>query len=350
MPEITEAELKKQIEKNNFAKLYFLYGEEKYMVEHYAQRLIAKASAEGLRDFNFQKFDGCEADMDSIAAAVEAMPVMAERKCVAVSDLDVGALRSTDAKKLEEILSDLPDTCVLVIYLLSFNFDEKRDKTWKKFLTTANKIGVTVPFRRLSQAQIEKFICACAEKRGCTITRQNAARMLSLCGTDLQTALNELEKLCAYTGSGEITAQTVDSMTVRNLEARVFDLSKAILAGASDRAYTILGQLFQQNEEPVSILAVLSGAYLDIYRVKASLQSGFSAQEPAKYFDYARKEFRLNNAAYEAKRFSTPMIRQSLDALLEADVALKSSRGDRRLVLEELLAKLIWIAEKEKIA
>lgn len=350
MPEITETELKKQIEKNSFSKLYFLYGEEKYMVEYYARRLTDKASAEGLRDFNFQKFDGGDADIDSISAAVEALPVMAERKCVAVSNLDVGALRSADAKKLEELLSDLPESCVLVIYLLSFNFDEKRDKTWKKFLTTVNKAGVSVPLRRLSQAQIEKYICAGAEKRGCTLTRQNASRMLSLCGSDLQTALNELEKLCAYTGSGEISAQSVDTMTVRNLEARVFDLSKAILAGASDRAYTILSQLFQQNEEPVSILAVLSGAYLDIYRVKASLQSGFSAQEPAKHFDYARKEFRLNNAAYDAKRFSTPMIRQSLDALLEADVKLKSSRGDRRLVLEELVAKLIWISEREKMA
>lgn len=350
MPEITEQELKKQIEKSSFARLYFLYGEEKYMVEHFAQKLIAKASAEGPHDFNLQKFDGSEASVDSIAAAVEALPVMAERKCVAVSDLDVGALHGADPKKLEELLSDLPETCVLVIYLLSFDFDERRDKAWKKFLTEANKAGETVPFRRLSQAQLEKLLCAGAEKRGCEITRQNAARMVSLCGSDLQTALNELEKLCAYTGSGEISAQTVDAMTVRNLEARVFDLSKAILAGASDRAYTILSQLFQQNEEPVSVLAVLSGAYLDLYRVKASLQSGLTAQEPVKYFDYARKEFRLRNAAYDAKRFSTPMLRQSLDALLETDVALKSARGDRRLILEELVAKLIWIAEKEKIA
>lgn len=350
MPEISESELKKQIEKSDFAKLYFLFGEEKYMVEHYARKLTAKASAEGLRDFNFQKFDGGEAGIDAIAAAVEALPVMAERKCVAVADLDAGALRGSEAKKLDELLGNLPETCVLVIYLLSFDFDERRDKAWKKFLTEAGKAGVTIPFRRLPQVQLEKLVCAGAEKRGCEISRQNAARMLSLCGNDLQNALNELEKLCAYTGSGEISAQTVDAMTVRNLEARVFDLSKAILSCASDRAYTILGQLFQQNEEPVSVLAVLSGAYLDLYRVRASLQSGLSAQEPAKYFDYARKEFRLRNAAYDAKRFSTPMLRQSLDALLEADVALKSARGDRRLVLEKLVAKLIWIAEKEKMA
>ena len=50
MPEITEQELKKQIEKSSFARLYFLYGEEKYMVEHFAQKLIAKAASEANRN------------------------------------------------------------------------------------------------------------------------------------------------------------------------------------------------------------------------------------------------------------------------------------------------------------
>lgn len=349
MPEISETELRKQIEKADFAKLYFLYGEEKYLVGHYANKLIEKAGAEGPHDFNLQRFDGGETGIDEVAAAVEALPVMAERKCVAVSNLDANALRGSETEKLWELFSDLPDTCVLVVYILSLNFDERRDKNWKKFLSKANKAGATVPFRRLTQARLEKLVCTGAEKRGCTVTRQNAARMLGLCGDDVQTALNELEKLCAYTGSGEISAQTVDLLTVKNLEARVFDLSKAIMAGNSDGAYTILGQLFYQNEEPVSILAVLSGAYLDLYRVKTALQSGYTALEPAKYFDYARKEFRLKNAGYDAKRYSDEMLRQSLNALLEADTALKSSRGDRRLVLEKLIAQLIWITEKEKM-
>lgn len=350
MPEISETELKKQIDKSDFVKLYFLYGEEKYLVNYYARKLTAKAGSQGLRDFNFQKFDGGETGVDEIAAAVEALPVMAERKCVAVANLDANALHGSETDKLWELFSDLPDTCVLVIYLLSFDFDERRDKAWKKFITKANQAGVTVPFRRLTQVQLEKLVCAGAEKRGCEFSRQNAARMLNLCGSDMQTALNEIEKLCAYTGSGEITAKTVDLLTVKNLEARVFDLSKAIMAGDSDKAYTILGQLFYQNEEPVSILAVLSGAYLDLYRVKTALQSGYTALEPAKYFDYARKEFRLKNAGYDAKRYSDEMLRQSLCALLGADTALKSSRGNRRLILEKLIAQLIWITEKEKLS
>jgi DNA polymerase-3 subunit delta len=348
MPEITETELKKQIEKSDFAKLYFLYGEEKYLVGYYAHRLMQKAGAKGPKDFNLQKFDGGDTGVDRIAAAVEALPVMAERKCVAVADLDVNAMRGAEIQKLWELLDGLPDSCVLVIYLLAFDFDERRDKNWKKFLTKANKAGATVPIRKRTPAQLEKLLCAGAAKRGCGLSRPVAARVLGLCGTDMQTARNELEKLCAYAGSGEITSEMADLLTVKNLDARVFDLSKAILAGNSDRAYRILDQLFSQNEEPVAVLAVLSGAYLDLYRVKVSVQSGFSAAEPAKHFNYARKEFRLTHAEREAGNYSAETLRQCLNVLLEADMALKGARGDRRTVMEKLIARLIWIAEKGK--
>lgn len=349
MPEIKEAELKRQIEKSDFAHLYFLYGEEKYLVEYYARKLITKAGGKDPSDFNLQKFCGTNAGIDAVAAAVEALPVFAERKCVAVSDPDINALHGAEAGKLWQLFDDLPNTCVLVIYLPTLVFDEKRDKNWKKFLSKANAVGNIVPIRRRSTAQLVRMMRSAADKRGCMLSEKNATQMLSLCGSDLSTAVNEIEKLCAYTGSGEITAQAVELLTAKNLEARVFDLSKAILAGNSDRAYAVLEQLFNQNEEPVAVLSVLAGAYLDLYRVKVSLQSGFSALEPAKYFDYARKEFRLTNAEYSAKHFSVPMLRQSLRVLLKTDLQLKSARGNRKLALEKLIAELIWIVEKEKM-
>ena len=40
MPEITETEFKKQIERGTFGSLYLLHGEEKYLLKLYANRLI----------------------------------------------------------------------------------------------------------------------------------------------------------------------------------------------------------------------------------------------------------------------------------------------------------------------
>lgn len=348
MPEITENELKKQIEKSDFASLYLIYGEEKYLVGHYAQKLIAKAKGTAFEDFNLQRFDGGSASMDEIAAAVEALPFMAERKCVSVSDLNVEALRAGELSKLEELIAGVPSTTVLIFYLPVINPDLKKEKKWKKILGIVNQSGCSVELKRRAGAELEKLLCAAAAKRGCELSRQNAGRIIGYSGNDLQTLYHELEKLCSFGKEGEITAQTIDGLVVKNLEARVFDLSKAIVSGAYDRAYGILDLLFYQNEEPVSILAVLSTAYLDMYRVRVAVQGGFAVTEPAKYFDYARKEFRLTNAERGAKRLSVPVLRESLRTLLAADIALKSARGDRRIVMEKLIAQLLLITEKER--
>lgn len=350
MPEITEAELKKQIEKSDFSNLYVLYGEEKYLVGNYARKLIDKAKGSAFEDFNFQRFDGGTASMDEIAAAVEALPFMAEQKCVAVSDLDVEGLRANELNKLEELVSNIPSTTVLVIYLPTVLADAKKDKKWKKFITEAEQRGCTIQLKKRSNADLEKLLCTAAQKRGCELSRQNAGRVIGYSGNDLQTLFSELEKLCSFAGEGEITAQMIDRIVVKNLEARVYDLSKAILLGEYDKAYGILDLLFYQNEEPVSVLAVLSSAYIDMYRVRTTVQSGFGVTEPAKYFDYARKEFRLTNAERDGKRLSTAMLRDSLQTLLAADTSLKSARGDRRITMEKLIAQLLLIAEEERSA
>lgn len=349
MPEITEAELKKQIEKSSFSRLYLLHGEEKYLIDFYAKKLTAKAGGKVFPDFNLQQFDDT-ASIDEIASAVEALPFMAEYKCVAVSDLNVESLRVQEAAKLEELVKNIPDSTVLVIYLPSIEIDYKANKKWKKFIGLANEAGITVQIKKRSNPDLEKALCSAAGKRGCELSRQNAGRIVRYCGNSMQTLFNELEKLCAYVKEGEITAQTIDQLVVKNLEARVYDLSKAIVSGDYDRAYKVLDLLFQQNEEPVSVLAVLSSAYIDMYRVRMSVQGGFSATEPAKYFDYARKEFRLTNAERDGARLTTYMLRQSLRALLQADTALKGARGDRRIVMEKLIAELLLIAEKERTA
>lgn len=53
--------------------------------------------------------------------------------------------------------------------------------------------------------------------------------MVEQCGDELHLLLNELDKLCALAGEGEITREMIETAGTKNLEASVFDLSKAIL-------------------------------------------------------------------------------------------------------------------------
>lgn len=56
MPELTEAELKKQLAAGELCGVYLIAGEEKYLVKRSASRLVKKAAGEAFPEFNRNEF------------------------------------------------------------------------------------------------------------------------------------------------------------------------------------------------------------------------------------------------------------------------------------------------------
>lgn len=319
--------------------LYVLYGEEAYLVAHYTEQIAKKAVSDDLGGFNLQRFDGETADAAQIEEAIDALPLMAERKCVVVRDLDITA--GDRAERLLPLLEDLPETTVVVLYYMQLQPQMKNAK-WKRLLEAATKNGAAVCLAKKTPAELSRTLCSGATRRGCTLTPQNAALLVEQCGEDMLLLTNELDKLAALSDGGEITAEMIRTAATKNLEARVFDLSKALLRHRRDEAFGILDTLLQQREEPVGILAVLTNSYVDMYRMKVAQIGGRSAAEVAAAFPaYKGKEFRLRYAAQDAATLSVEQLRRALAVLADADTALKSSGTQARFVLETTLTKLL---------
>ncbi len=349
MPQITEQELKKQVASGAWASFYLLTGEEKLLIKRTAQRLIHKACGDLFPEFNRNEFSS-DTPVERIADAAAALPFMAERKCVAVADFNVEEKSQQDLDRLYELLDDLPETTVLVFYYPTLETSQRSSK-WKKLLDKARKAGVVVPFPRREGAELRKTLVRAAEQQGCVLARQAADRLLDYAGNDLHLLLNEIDKLCGYAlgqGQQEVTPAMVEELTPKSTETTVFMMVNALVAGTYEKAYSLLDLLFYQNEEPIAILGAMASSYIDMFRVKAALESGLTSQAPADYSpDYKGKGFRLRNAERSARRLSMETLQACLDLLLEADLALKGSRLAPRLVLETLVAKLLLAVQKE---
>lgn len=169
MPQMTESELKKQIDACQFSSLYFFYGPETYLIQQYTDRLLRKANPP-FPDFNLQRFDGREASVDDIADAAEALPFLAERKFVTVSDLDVESRSASDLGKLYELLENLPSSATLLFYCPGVEVDGKKSAKWKKWIGRRQQGGGVgahgapyrgrpgkAPLRRGGQALLRPF-------------------------------------------------------------------------------------------------------------------------------------------------------------------------------------------------
>ena len=339
---MNEAGLKNAL-KEGFSPVYVLYGEESYLVEQYT-RLIAKQAVGDSDDaFNMHRFDGQLVTPEQLEDAVEALPLMAERTCVTVRDMDLGA----HAERLTELLRQMPDTCVLVFWQMTAQPEKK--KSWTAFLAEAERVGCVVNFARKTLADVIKLLVGGAKRRGCVLAAEDARLMVEQAGNELNLLLCELDKLVALADGGTITRGMIEQLGTKNLEARVFDLSKAIFAGKAKHAYELVHQLFVQREEPITVLAVLSNAYADVYRAKVASIGGVSAESLAADFkNYKGKEFRLRNAARDAGRMSVSMLRESLEILAQADYDMKFVRQDGRTVLEQTVSRLIARAQQRE--
>lgn len=348
LPIINESEVKQQIKSGRFSNLYFIYGEEKYLVKHYTDLLMKKIVPQDFADFNLHIYDGKSPDFDDISNAAEALPIFSQYSCICIKDLHADSLNADSSDKLEKLISDISDSTVIIISLPTVDVNMKSAKG-KKLLGLFEKYGSVLNFDHAGMGQLSKLIERGAKERGCEFAYSEANYLISLVGDDMTVILNELEKICAYKKGGKINKSDIDAVVVKNTQARAFDLAKALTSNNCDMAMSILDTLFYMREEPVNILSAMITPYIDMYRAKVFVSGGMRAEDAAGYFNYKNKEFRLTNGARTAAKYSMTQLRQFLEVLNDADIMLKSSTVDGRLVLEQTITKLLLVSNGEKI-
>ncbi|MEG1427722.1 MAG: DNA polymerase III subunit delta [Oscillospiraceae bacterium] len=348
MPAMETGGFRRHVESGEFSAVYFLYGAEKYLLKRACNKLVKKAKGESFPEFNFNEFSS-ESGVDAIADAALSLPFMAERKCVMVSDLNIEQKSQSELNKLTELLESLSPSTVLIFSLPTVLVDFKKSTKWRNFLKAIEKAGTAVEFKPLETGELVKFLLTEAEKQGSHLTKQLAVKIVEYAGNDLTNLSNEIKKLAAFARDREITGEDVEELVTKNLETTVFILAKSMISGNYARAYELLDILFYSGERAVPILSVLSASFVDMYRVRAALQSGKTCLAPAEYENYKGREFRLRNAERDIRGVSTSRLRQFLQLLLETDLLLKSSRLSEKVVLEEMVAKFLVLSKGKEL-
>lgn len=344
MAPITEESLKKKLQ-NGLCPVYIFFGEDGYLKKNYCDK-ISRRVAEPDDVFNYAKFEG-GCDLQEVYDAALQLPLMGDYKCVILSDYDFEHCSKTDFDKLCNLISEIPDTTVFIMSFESVDFDSKKSSKFKKLCDAAEKnSGVAVKLDHRKMPELVKMLTDGAMKRGCRMEGTVAKYLVENAGDDINLLKNELCKLCAFVGEGIIDKATVDLVCVKTVEASVYNLSKFILEGNIQQSLSVLDELFFMRIEPMIILYTISGTYVDMYRVYTANKGGVKTPEIAQNFGYKGREFVLDRARQNLRKMDEIKLRLSLNAIIEADNLLKSFSSDSKIVLEQLVIKLIYIIVK----
>ena len=343
---ISETDLKSQIKTKTFKNFYLLFGEENYLTEYYTNLLVSKISDGNKNDFNFKSFKKNKFNIDELEKSIEVTSFMSPKKCILIKDFEIGSLSSNNLKKFKEIITNLPEDVFLIISQVNIETEKKHSNSFNNFIRFAEKIGSVIELKKLSKMALEKQLISWAKKLSKELSLNNAELIINNCGNNLMELKSEIEKLCAY-AEQEITSDIINKLVFKKLEANVFELTKLISANDFKNTLIKLNILLKMKESPIAILSILSGYYIDLYRVKTFENAGESIYNIKEVFsEYKNKEFRLTNAQRDCNKLPLESIKACISLLTDTDLKLKSSKVDAKILMEELLIKIFKIYNK----
>lgn len=252
--------------------LYIFYGEETYLREYYLGELRKKLVPAGFEEFNYHRLEGKGLTVQSLTEVVEALPMMAERTLVVVTDYDLYKQGEDQREKLIALLEDFPEYCCLV-----FVYDlvpYKPVATMKKLKAALDKRVQAVEFPVQEGGDLINWVGRRFKALGKEIDKQTAEHLIFTCGSLMTGLVPEIEKIGAYAKGKTVTAADINAVADPVLDARVFDMTNAITANQYDKAAGILGDLLKEQAEPIMILAAVGKEIRKIYTARIALDSG----------------------------------------------------------------------------
>lgn len=344
-----ENALKNNISSGNILNNYFIFGEDTFLKKQYVDKIIDKiVDREDV--FNYSFFES-ECDLQEVYDAKEQFPMLSDKKCVVLCDFDIEKCSKSDFEKIKEMCEIATDTTVFILWCNNLQVDIKKNDRVKKIIEATEKSGgMAAQIDHRSVEDLKKMLIKGAQKRGCEFQSGVAEYMVDVCGNDINLLVGELEKVCAYVGKGKIERDIIDNIITKTVEASIFDLSKQIFDTNIPAAVKLIDKLFFLRIESNIILHNISSSFVDAYRVFCALKEGVTPEQLAKEFGYGNRAFLLRRLVSTVRNIGPNKFHMCFDEILAADRAIKSFSASERVIIEQLIIKLVYILTKgEKI-
>ena len=330
--------LKNDLAAGTAGNAYIFYGEETYLREYYLKELRKKLVPAGFEEFNYHTLEGKDLTVQTLAETAEAMPMMAERTLIVVSDFDLFKLNEEQREKLIAFLEDVPPYCCVVF--LYDTVEYKPNRTMKKLYKAVTDHVEAVEFRPADNSDLVVWIARRFKALGKEIDRQTAEYLIFTCGALMTGLVPEIEKIGAYAKGKNITTDDINAVADPVLDAVVFDMTNAITKRDYGRASELLGQLLKKQEEPFVILAVISKELRRIYTARIALDNGKDKLWLMELWGM-RSPYPADKLLEGARHHDLAWCKTAMRRCAETDLAMKSVAGaDGKDLLVSLLLEL----------
>lgn len=326
-------DLENDLKNQNLHGIYVFYGEEKYLQQEYLRK-IKKIFGELSLGINYILLD--ENNIDTLISDIETPAFGYEKKLIIIRDSNLFKkdCKSPMKEKFKKYVSenmDIINEAVVIVFI---------EETVHKMdlYKTVEKNAVIIETKELKPIEIKNRL-----KRICTmykvqISDQNLNYLIETAGTSMQDLINEIRKLIEYAGeNGEIQKEDIDKLTIKEIQAIIFDLTDYLGTKNTEKALEVLNNLIYNKEPLQKIIITLYNHFRKIYLTKLALKERRDLVEVLSL--KPNQVFLTTKYRKQAEYFKEKEILQILKELIDLDYKYKSGQIDLDIGLKTVLCK-----------
>jgi DNA polymerase-3 subunit delta len=203
-----------------------------------------------------------------------------------------------------------------------------------------------VELARVNEEDAMRWAVATAQEGGARMEPDAARQLVDALGADMMLVASELEKLLLYaTGRGRITLGDVETMVLAAKQRSLYELTDAISSRNRARALALLHGLLNSSDagEDAAIghLYMLARTFRQMLVILEKNVRDTRAIWQALWQGFRMPPFAAEDLIRQARRYkSRRELTRALRLIARADLELRSSPPDKRLVLERLVYDL----------
>ncbi len=323
--------LKEDIKNKTFNKFYICFGDETYLRKYYENKLKETVVPEGLDLMNINVFEG-KVDIDTIINTSTTLPFMSDKRLIIIKYSNLfETIRKNDAIKMISYIKSIPDTTCIVFIEDSI---DKKNKLYKEL----DKVGgYTVEFKAPSEDEIAIWLQNILKKHNKELPRKTAFYMLKNISTDMEFLYKEVQKLISYTTDTIITREDINSVCVKSLEVKVFDMTDAMGNKKIETALEIYNDMIMAKEAPIKILLMITRQFRLLIQAKYLSEQFSSINEVAIHMN--QKYIFVKKLLTQITNFSKEKLKEALEDCLNTEISIKTGQMSDKIAVELLIIK-----------
>jgi DNA polymerase-3 subunit delta len=335
---------------------YVLAGDEAFLLDRCRGAVLKAFVPPELRDFCLSDLDLSGTSIFEVLDRAQTPSLMAPFQMIFVRN--VRQLYTRGAKKEEfAALSRYfksPNPQALLIFIadyLRIPSDARRmeldDKNrFERLTETLGEHCGMVELARVNEEDAMRWIVATAQEAGARMDPDAVRELVDALGADMMLISSELEKLLLYTlGRGRITLGDVETMVLGAKQRSLYELTDAISARDRVRALALLHGLLNSSDggedSAIGHLYMLARTFRQMLVILEKNVRDSRAIWQALWQGFRMPPFAADDLIRQARRYkSRRELTRALRLIARADLELRSSPPDKRLVLERLVYEL----------